>query len=75
MGATLRDVRVDGSAPEDDVWKSGTFSLMPYLRRDELGTIAKGQHQISMLPYGSSASASVGVTSVITLTIIENTTT
>ena len=75
VGATLRDVRVDGSAPEDDVWKSGTFSLMPYLRRDELGTIAKGQHQISMLPYGSSASASVGVTSVITLTIIENTTT
>ena len=73
-GATIRDVRVDGSAPEDALWKSGAFSLMPYLRRDELGSIAKGQHAVSILPYGSSASDSVGVTSTVTLTIIENTT-
>lgn len=74
-GATIRDVRVDGSAPEDDVWKPGAFSLMPYLKRDELGSIARGEHQISILPYGASASSSVGVTSVVTLTFIENTTT
>lgn len=73
--ATIRDVRVDGVAPADDVWKPGAFSLMPYLKRDELGSIAKGQHQISFLPYGSSASDSVGVTSTVTLTVIENTTT
>lgn len=74
-GATIRDVRVDGNAPEDDVWKPGTFSLMPYLKRDELGSIARGEHQISFLPYGASSSASVGVTSVVTMTVIENTTT
>ena len=45
------------------------------LRRDELGSIARGQHQISFLPYGASAADSVGVTSVVTLTVIENTTT
>lgn len=72
--AAVRDVRVDGLAPEDDVWKPGAFSMMPYLRRDELGTIAKGQHYVSFLPYGASAADSVGVTSYITLTIIENTT-
>jgi hypothetical protein len=74
-GATIRDVRVDGNAPEDDVWKPGAFSLMPYLKRDELGSIARGEHQISFLPYGASSSASVGVTSVVTMTVIENTTT
>lgn len=73
--AVIRDVRVDGNAPADDVWKPGTFSLMPYLRRDELGSIARGQHQISFLPYGASAADSVGVTSVVTFTVIENTTT
>ena len=74
-GATIRDVRVDGNAPADDEWKPGSFGLMPYLKRDELGSIAKGQHAISFLPYGSSASDSVGVTSTVTMTVIEKTTT
>ena len=66
---------VHGNAPADDEWKPGSFSLMPYLKRDELGSIAKGQHAISFLPYGSSASDSVGVTSTVTMTVIEKTTT
>lgn len=73
--ASIRDVRVDGNAPSDDEWKPGTFSLMPYLKRDELGSIAQGQHAISFLPYGASASDSVGVTSTVTMTVIEKTTT
>ena len=75
VSASIRDVRVDGNAPADDEWKPGTFSLMPYLKRDELGSIAKGQHSISIIPYGASASDSVGVTSTVTMTIIEKTTT
>jgi len=75
VGASIRDVRVDGNAPADDEWKPGSFSLMPYLKRDELGSIAKGQHSISFHPYGSNASDSVGVTSTVTMTIIEQTTT
>lgn len=74
-GASIRDVRVDGNAPADDEWKPGAFSLMPYLKRDELGSIAKGQHSISFLPYGASSSDSVGVTSTVTMTVIEKTTT
>lgn len=74
-GATIRDVRVDGASPGDETWKSGAFSLMPFLARDELGSIAVGQHYVSFLPYGSSASDSVGVTSTVTMTVIEKTTT
>ena len=74
-GASIRDVRVDNMHPEDTVWKGGSFSAMPYLRRDELGQIAQGQHLVSFLPYGSSASASVGVSSTVTMTVIEKTTT
>lgn len=74
-GASIRDVRVDGNAPADDEWKPGVFSLMPYLKRDELGSIAQGQHAISFLPYGASAADSVGVTSTVTMTVIEKTTT
>lgn len=73
-GAVIRDVRLDGASPEDDVWKGGSFSAMPYLRRDELGQIARGEHWVSFLPYGSSAEDSVGVSSTVTLTVIEKTT-
>ena len=73
--ATMRDVRVDDTYPDDDVWKSGSFSAMPYLRHDELGQIARGQHKVVFSPYGSSVSDSCGVSSQITLTVIEKTTT
>ena len=46
-----------------------------YLRRDELGLIAQGEHWISFLPYGSNASDSCGVNSTITMTVIEKTVT
>ena len=73
--ATMRDVRVDDTYPGDDVWKSGSFSAMPYLRHDELGQIARGQHKVVFSPYGSGVSDSCGVSSQITLTVIEKTTT
>lgn len=73
-GGTIRNVRVDAMSPEDEVWKSGSFSAMPYLKRDELGQIAQGEHWIAFHPYGSSSSDTVGVNSTVTLTVIEKTT-
>lgn len=74
-GVTIRDVRVDALSPEDEVWKGRSFSAMPYLKRDELGQIAQGEHWVSFLPYGSSATDSCGVSSTVTMTVIEKTTT
>lgn len=74
-GASIRDVRVDSMHPEDEVWKSGSFSAMPYLRRDELGQIAKGEHWVAFHPSGSDTSDSVGVSSTVTMTVIEKTVT
>ena len=73
-GGTIRSVRVDGFSVDDEVWKGRSFSLMPYLKHDELGCIAVGQHWVSFRPYGDSASDSVGVNSTVTMTVIENTT-
>ncbi len=68
--ATIRDIRVDTIHPEDEVWRSGSFSALPYLKRDELGQIIRGQHKVVISPYGSDASAECGVSSTITLTVI-----
>ena len=72
-GVSIRDVQVDSMPPEDEVWKSGSFSAMPYLRRDALGQIAQGEHWVSFLPYGANASDSCGVNSTVTMTVIEKT--
>lgn len=70
-GASIRDVQIDASHPENEVWRSGSFSAMPYLRRDELGQIAQEQHWVAFHP---SVTASVGVSSTVTMTVIEKTT-
>lgn len=72
-GATMRSVRVDGTSVDNEVWKGRSFSAMPYLRHDELGQIARGEHVISFSPYGDSAEDSVGVSSTVTLTVITDT--
>lgn len=74
-GAHIRDVIVDGMEPPSDVWRAGAFNLMPYLKRDELGTIAQGRHRITFYPYGETSTTNVGVTSWVTLTFIDKTTT
>lgn len=74
-GATIRSVQVDSILLDSEVWKGRSFSAMPYLRHDELGQIARGEHFISFQPYGDSAEDSVGVSSTLTLTVIANTTT
>ncbi len=74
IGATIRDIRVDAIHPEDEVWRSGSFSAMPYLKRDALGQIVRGQHKVVISPYGSNASAECGVSSTITLTVISTST-
>ena len=72
-GVSIRDVQVDSMPPEDEVWKAGSFSAMPYLKRDALGQIAQGEHWVSFLPYGTNASDSCGVNSTVTMTVIEKT--
>lgn len=75
VGASIRSVRVDAITLNSEVWKGRSFSAMPYLRHDELGQIARGQHLISFQPYGDSAEDNVLVTSVVTQTVIAKTTT
>ena len=71
IGAHVREVRVDSVLIQEDIWKSGTFSAMPYLRRDALGQIAQGEHYIAIYPYGETTSESVGVTSTVLMTVID----
>lgn len=73
IGATIRSIRVDATLLDGEVWKGRSFSAMPYLRHDELGQIARGDHVVSFQPYGSSAEDSVGVSSTVTLTVIADT--
>lgn len=73
IGATIRSIRVDATLLDSEVWKGRSFSAMPYLRHDELGQIARGDHVVSFQPYGSSAEDSVGVSSTVTLTVITDT--
>ncbi len=73
IGATIRSIRVDATLLDSEVWKGRSFSAMPYLRHDELGQIARGDHVVSFQPYGSSAEDSVGVSSTVTLTVIADT--
>lgn len=73
IGATIRSIRVDATLLDGKVWKGRSFSAMPYLRHDELGQIARGDHVVSFQPYGSSAEDSVGVSSTVTLTVIADT--
>ena len=69
-GGSIRSIRVDATLLDSEVWKGRSFSAMPYLRHDELGQIARGEHVISFQPYGDSAEDSVGVSSTVTLTVI-----
>lgn len=73
--ATMRNVRVDTTYIDSEIWKTGSFSALPYLQRDDLGRIARGQHKLVLSPYGSSVNDSCGVNSRITLTIVTNTVT
>lgn len=74
-GVSMKDVRVDTIHPPQDVWQSGSFSAMPYLRRDELGCIAQGQHSISFYPSNGVYGEDCWMSSGITLTVIEKATT
>lgn len=73
--ATMRNVRVDETYVDSAVWKTGSFSAMPYLQRDEMGQIARGQHKLVLSPCGDSIDDSCGVNSAITLTVVTNTVT
>lgn len=74
-GVSMQNVRVDSAHPPDEEWRGGSFSAMPYLKRDELGLIAQGQHWVAFSPSNGTYGESCGVNSTVTMTVIEKTTT
>ena len=74
-GVSVQNIRVDSAHPPDEEWRGGAFSIMPYLTRDSLGLIAQGQHWVSFSPSNGTYGESCGLTSTVTLTVIEKTTT
>ena len=74
-GVSMQNVRVDSAHPPDEEWRGGSFSAMPYLKRDALGCIAQGQHWVAFSPTNGTYGASGGVNSTVTMTVIEKTTT
>lgn len=73
-GVSMQNVRVDSAHPPDEEWRSGSFSAMPYLRRDALGLIAQGEHWVAFSPSNGTYGQSCGVNSTVTMTVIEKTT-
>jgi hypothetical protein len=71
VGSSMRSLRIDAMHPKDEVWSGGSFSAMPYLRRDELGQIAVGSHWVAFHPSNGNSSDLCGVSSTITTTVIE----
>lgn len=74
-GVSMQNVRVDSAHPPDEEWRGGSFSAMPYLRRDELGLIAQGEHWVAFSPSNGTYGQNCGVNSTVTMTVIEKTTT
>ena len=74
-GVSMQNVRVDSAHPPDEEWRGGSFSAMPYLKRDELGLIAQGRHWVAFSPSNGTYGESCGVNSTVTMTVIEKTTT
>ncbi len=70
-GVSVSALRVDNSHPPEEVWRSGSFSAMPYLKRDELGQIAQGEHWVALHPTNGTYGESCGVSSTVTMTVIE----
>ena len=73
-GVSVQNIRVDSAHPPDEEWRGGSFSIMPYLTRDSLGLIAQGQHWVAFSPSNGTYGESCGLSSTITLTVIEKTT-
>ena len=70
-GVSVTELRIDNTYPPDSVWSGGSFSAMPYLTRDELGQIAKGQHTLVMHPSTGTYGELGPVVSIVTITTIE----
>lgn len=68
-GVQVTALYIDGVAPPASAVNARGFSIMPYLRRDNLGRVAPGVHQLVMHPY--TASGEGAVASTVTMTIIQ----
>lgn len=68
-GVRVTALSIDGSHPPASVWEGGAFSAMPYLARDTLGRIARGEHRLLMHPYTPTGLGAI--TSDVTMTVIE----
>lgn len=74
IGVRISELLIDGNVPSRDEWRSGSFSAMPYLARDALGLITKGEHRLILHPTTGVSGEECGVNSTITMTVIEKTT-
>lgn len=74
-GVSMQNIRVDSAHPPDEEWRGGSFSAMPYLKRDALGLIAQGEHWVAFSPSNGTYGQNCGVDSTVTMTVIEKTTT
>ncbi len=70
IGVTMRDIRVDSVYPDDSLWAGYSFSALPFLDRDDLGQIARGEHKLIMYPSNGNYGENCGVSSTVTMTVI-----
>ena len=69
-GVRISELLVDSNALPDEVWRSASFSAMPYLTRDTLGQITVGEHKLILHPTTGVSGEECGVESTITMTVI-----
>ena len=70
-GVSVTEVRIDDLYPPRTVWGGGSFSALPYLKKDALGCIASGTHKLILHPYTGQYGELGGVASRVTLTTVE----
>ncbi len=74
-GVYIRSLILDGQYPAGSLWTNGSLSALPFLRRDELGQIARGRHSLVIYPSNGNAGETCGVSSTVTMTVIKKETT
>ena len=65
-GVSIVDVRMDQNPIPDEVWRTGSFDALAYMKRDELGVITTGRHTLAIYPNSGA------VNSTVTLKVIES---
>ena len=54
-------VQVDGNTVSSQLWSTGVFNALPYLKRDERGVIATGRHVLLVYPSSGDVQTTVAM--------------